>query len=120
MNKRSALLASAGLVLTLVAGGLAVVIGITGPTISSGSPRTDTVEPRVRTVKRTITVRRQAKADAAQVVQLSASGDGSSSTEGLEGEDDGSEESYESEDEGSESEGPEHEGEHEDQDSNDD
>ncbi len=131
MNKRSALVVSAGLVLTLVAGGLAVVIGMTGPTISSGSPRTDTqVEPIVRTVKRTITVRKQAKADPSPVVQRSSSGtsesgDGSSSSSsgGSEREDNGSEDPHESEDEGSESEqseGSEHEDEDEHEDSDDD
>lgn len=130
MNKRSALVVSAGLVLTLVAGGLAVVIGMTGPTISSGSSRTDTaVEPLVRTVRRTITVRRQAKADTSPVVQLSssgtsASGDGSSSSssssEGPEREDHGSDDPHESDDEGSESQGSEHEDEHEQEDSDDD
>ena len=57
MNKRSALMVAAGLILTLVVGGLAVAIGLTGPSVSSAVPRARraAVEPMVRTVRRTVT-----------------------------------------------------------------
>lgn len=71
MKKRSALMVAAGLVFTLVVGGLAVAIGITGPTVSGGTPRAArSVEPEVRTVKRTVTVHKKAKADGSSVVQV--------------------------------------------------
>lgn len=73
MKKRSALMVAAGLVFTLVVGGLAVAIGITGPTVSGGTPRAGrSVEPEVRTVKRTVTVHKKAKADGSSVVQVAA------------------------------------------------
>lgn len=71
MKKRSALMVAAGLVFTLVVGGLAVAIGITGPTVSGGTPRAGrSVEPEVRTVERTVTVHKKAKADGSSVVQV--------------------------------------------------
>ena len=75
MNRRSALMVAAGLILTLVVGGLAVAIGLTGPSVSSAVPRARraAVEPMVRTVKRTVTVHRQADPTTGTVVQLAAS-----------------------------------------------
>jgi len=58
MNKRSALMLSAALVLTLIVGGLAVATGVTGPTVSNAVPRAErrsSPEPIVRTVRRTVT-----------------------------------------------------------------
>ena len=75
MNKRSALMVAAGLILTLVVGGLAVAIGLTGPSVSSAVPRERraAVEPMVRTVRRTVTVHKQADPTRGTVVQLAAS-----------------------------------------------
>ncbi|MGZ8629482.1 MAG: hypothetical protein ACXWZF_00740 [Actinomycetota bacterium] len=75
MNKRSALMVAAGLILTLVVGGLAVAIGLTGPSVSSAVPRAGrtTPEPVVRTVKRTVTVHKEAEPQHAGVVQVPAS-----------------------------------------------
>jgi len=73
MKKRSALMVSAGLVLTLVVGGLAVAIGTTGPTVSNGTPRVSgSAEPLVRTVRRTVTVQKKADQKAGEVVQMAA------------------------------------------------
>lgn len=75
MNKRSALLVAAGLVLTLIVGGLAVAVGLTGPSVSSAVPRVDRraeSEPVVRTVRRTVTVHKKAEAKAGEVVQIAA------------------------------------------------
>ena len=102
MNKRSALLVSAGLVLTLIVGGLAVAVGLTGPSVSSAVPRVDrraASEPTVRTVRRTVTVHKKPEAKAGEVVQVAApamattssndssrsSGDDGSSEDGSEG-----------------------------------
>lgn len=75
MNKRSALLVAAGLILTLVVGGLAVAIGLTGPSVSSAVPRSgrSAVEPVVQTVRRTVTVHETADQATGAVVQLAAS-----------------------------------------------
>lgn len=75
MKKRSALLVAAGLVLTLIVGGLAVAVGLTGPSVSTAVPRVDrraTSEPIVRTVRRTVTVHKKAEAKAGEVVQIAA------------------------------------------------
>lgn len=109
MNKRSALLVAAGLVLTLIAGGLAVAVGLTGPSVSSAVPRVDRragSEPIVRTVRRTVTVHKKAEAKAGEVVQIAApamattsSNDSSQSSVDDESHEDGSE-GAEPEDEG--------------------
>ena len=73
MNKRSALMLSAGLVLTLIVGGLAVAAGLTGPSVSTAVPRvqrSSASEPVVRTVRRTVTVHKQAEAKPGEVVQV--------------------------------------------------
>jgi hypothetical protein len=71
MNKRSAVLIAAGLVLTLGIGGLAVSLGLAGPTpvnaVESARP-----ERIVKVERRTVTVRRKAKAPSATTVVLSA------------------------------------------------
>ena len=75
MNKRSALMLSAGLVLTLIVGGLAVATGLTGPSVSNAVPgvqRSSTSEPLVRTVRSTVTVHKKADAKPGQVVQVGA------------------------------------------------
>jgi hypothetical protein len=74
MNKRSASMVAAGLILTLVVGGLAVAIGLTGPSVSSAVPRARRTasKPVVRTVKRTVTVHKKAEPQTAGVVQVAA------------------------------------------------
>jgi hypothetical protein len=100
MNKRSALMLSAGLVLTLIVGGLAVATGLTGPSVSNAVPRvqrSSSSEPVVRTVRRTVTVHKKADAKPGQVVQVGAPAttSGPSSTSGTSGNDDDSyEDSY--------------------------
>jgi hypothetical protein len=77
VKKRSALLVAAGLTLTLIAGGLAVAMGLTGPAASTAVPgieRRSAPEPIVRTVRRTVTVHKQADAKAGEVVRVAASG----------------------------------------------
>ena len=103
MNKRSALMLSAGLVLTLIVGGLAVATGLTGPSVSNAVPRaqrSSTSEPVVRTVRRTVTVHKKADAEPGQVVQVGAptATSGPSSSSGTSGSDDDSyEDSYDDE-----------------------
>jgi hypothetical protein len=75
MNKRSALMLSAALVLTLIVGGLAVATGLTGPTVSNAVPRAErraSSEPVVRTVRRTVTVHKKADAQPGEVVRVAA------------------------------------------------
>jgi hypothetical protein len=108
MNKRSALMLSAGLVLTLIVGGLAVATGLTGPTVSNAVPRaqrSSTSEPVVRTVRRTVTVHKKADAKPGQVVRVAAPAatagtSGSSGTSGTSGSDDayGDDDGYEDDD----------------------
>ncbi len=60
MNKRSAVLIAAGLVLTLAIGGLAVSLGLTGPTpVNAAGP----VRPErvVKVESRTVTIHRKAE-----------------------------------------------------------
>jgi hypothetical protein len=66
---------AAGLILTLVVGGLAVAIGLTGPSVSSAVPRARraAVEPMVRTVRRTVTVHKTGDHATGTVVQLASS-----------------------------------------------
>ncbi len=95
MNTRSALMLSAGLVLTLIVGGLAVATGLTGPSVSNAVPRvqrSSSSEPVVRTVRHTVTVHKKANANPGQVVQLGAPATTScpSSTSGTSGSDDDS------------------------------
>ena len=65
MNKRSAMMVAAGLVLSMVVAGMAIASGFTGPEASaSGGVSTDEIrqrEPKVRTITETITVHRDAK-----------------------------------------------------------
>jgi hypothetical protein len=77
MNKRSAMLLAAGLVLTLVVGGIAVAVGLTGPEIGSARPRSgrETPSPIVKTTTKTVTVHRKgdASTDGAAVSGVSSS-----------------------------------------------
>ena len=71
MNKRSAVLIAAGLVLTLAIGGLAVSLGLTGPTpVNAAGP----VRPErvVKVESRTVTIHRKAESPSAATITLSA------------------------------------------------
>lgn len=67
MNKRSAMMVAAGLVLAMLVAGMAVAAGFTGPEASAGGSRTngaiETREPKVRTITETVTIHRKAKGD---------------------------------------------------------
>ena len=124
MNKRSALMLSAGLVLTLILGGLAVATGLTGPSVSNAVPRvqrSSTSEPVVRTVRRTVTVHKKADAKPGQIVQVGApaatSPSGSSGTSGSD--DDSYEDSYDDDDEGEDDDSEDEQDDHEDEDQED-
>ena len=77
MNKRSAMLVAAGLVLTLIVGGVALSVGLTGPEASQAATRVNhrkqKPEPIIRTVHRTVTVHQQGQAAAAAPVSSSGS-----------------------------------------------
>lgn len=71
MNKRSAVLIAAGLVLTLVVGGLAVSLGLTGPApVNAAGP----VRPErvVKVERRTVTIHQDAGPTSTEAVTLSA------------------------------------------------
>jgi len=117
MNKRSAMLVAAGLVLTLVVGGVAVAVGMTGPSASSAQPKLThhKNKPIIKTTKKTVTVHKKAKAQPGAVVTVpgtysgttssssgsSSSYDDSSSSGTSYGDDSSSDDSSESEDPGS-------------------
>jgi hypothetical protein len=122
MNKRSAIAVALGLVAALAIGGFAIATGLTGPETSQASPlvtKAKRPEPIVRTVTKTVTVHKKAKAGAPPVILVSGpSSSGSSgvstaatpsttagSTSGYQG-DVESDDEYESEDHESESEDP--------------
>jgi hypothetical protein len=98
MNKRSAMLMAAGLVLTLIVGGVAMSIGLTGPTSSEATPRAErrrAAAPIVKTVKHTVTVHKRGSAAPATGTGTSGSNSPGSVTRatdddhGSDGEDDG-------------------------------
>jgi hypothetical protein len=71
MNKRSAVLIAAGLVLTLAIGGLSVSLGLTGPTpVNAAGPVRP--EPMVKVERRTVTIHRKAEAPSGGTITLSA------------------------------------------------
>jgi hypothetical protein len=122
MNKRSALMLSAALVLTLIVGGFAVATGLTGPTVSNAVPRAErraSSEPVVRTVRRTVKVHKKADAKPGEVVTVAAPAAAAaspSSSNDLSGDDDSYEDDDAHEDEGDDhgDEGGDH-GDHEDE-----
>jgi hypothetical protein len=63
MNKRSAMLVAAGLVLTMIVGGVALAVGMTGPASSAAAPRLSRhhkdPKPIVKTIKKTVKVHRK-------------------------------------------------------------
>lgn len=118
MNKRSAMLVAAGLVLTLIVGGVAVAVGLTGPASSAAAPRITHKQkarkPIVKTIKRTVTVHKQAPAAAvaapavtytSSAAPTSASYSGSTSSGSSYGEDGGYEDSHSQEPSGEHSSG---------------
>jgi hypothetical protein len=87
VNKRSAVLIAAGLVLTLAVGGLAVSLGLTGPTpVDAAGARPERV---VKVQRSTVTVHRKADAAAGSATQISIASPVTSddSDDGFEGED---------------------------------
>ena len=90
MNKRSAMLMAAGLVLTLIVGGVAMSVGLTGPTPSGATPRAEqrqTATPIIKTVRHTVTVHKRGSVTPA----TGTSGSGSAgSVSGSTGDDRGS------------------------------
>ena len=120
MNKRSAMMVAAGLVLAMLVAGMAVAAGFTGPEASASDSRTTTGEleprePKVRTVTETVTIHRTAKAsdDATLApVVVTPTPTSPSTSEGLDDDEDGYED--EVEDEVEHEDGYEHEVEHED------
>jgi hypothetical protein len=81
MNKRSAMLMAAGLVLTLIVGGVAMSTGLTGPTPSQAAPRAGqrqkAPKPIIKTVKHTVTVHKQGTATPATATAPATSGSSS-------------------------------------------
>jgi hypothetical protein len=63
MNKRSAMLVAAGLVLTMIVGGVALAVGMTGPSSSAAAPRLTrhhkNPKPIVKTIKKTVKVHKK-------------------------------------------------------------
>ena len=63
MNKRSAMLMAAGLVLTMIVAGIAITAGLTGPSASAATPRAahhHAPKPIVKTIHKTETVHKKA------------------------------------------------------------
>lgn len=85
MNKRSAMLVAAGLVLTLMVGGIAVAVGMTGPEASSAHPKLTAHKknkPIIKTTKKTVTVHKKAQAQAGTVVTVPSTAGGTASSSG--------------------------------------
>lgn len=82
MNKRSAMMVAAGLVLTLVVGGVAVAVGMTGPEASSAQPKLTHKKnkPIIKTTKKTVTVHKKGQAQAGTVVTLPGTSSGTASS----------------------------------------
>ncbi|MEO8477174.1 MAG: hypothetical protein ABI572_09000 [Actinomycetota bacterium] len=82
MNKRSAMMVAAGLVLTLVVGGVAVAVGMTGPEASSAQSKLTHKKnkPIIKTTKKTITVHKKGQAPAGTAVTLPAASSGTVSS----------------------------------------
>jgi hypothetical protein len=59
MNKRSAMFVAAGLVLSLLVAGLAMAMGVTGPSADAKTAARDR-KPAVETVTRTVTIHKKA------------------------------------------------------------
>ena len=102
MNKRSAMLVAAGLVLTMIVGGVALAVGMTGPASSAAAPRLSRhhkdPKPIVRTFKKTVKVHKKSPA-VAVAMPATTTYSGSSGYGGSSGHSGGS--SYGSDDGGS-------------------
>jgi len=85
MNRRTAMVTSAGIVIAMLVAGLATTMGLTGPSADARSAGRRPA-PRVRTTTETVTIHRKADAPSAapatyRVVQTAASGASASSLE---------------------------------------
>jgi hypothetical protein len=107
MNKRSAMFVAAGLVLSLLVAGIAMGMGVTGPSADAKTMSAKGQKPIVKTVTRTVTVHKKEKADgtvgAVIVKTLPASGStsspsGQTSAGGYEDDDQYESDEHESED----------------------
>jgi len=107
MNKRSAMTIAAGLVAALLTGAVALSMGLTGAETADAGGAPD---PRIRTVHRTVTVHREAKAGEPKTVTIVTAG-ASSPVSSEEIEDEG----FEDEDGFEDEHGEEPEEEHEDE-----
>jgi hypothetical protein len=112
MNKRSAMFVAAGLVLAMVVAGVAMAMGVTGPSTEAKTARSGRSEPIVKTVTRTVKVHKEAKADegGGVIVRTLPAGDTPSPSMG---DDESTEVESEDHAEEQESEDGEHESEHE-------
>lgn len=104
MKKRSAILMAAGLVVALLSGAVAMTIGLSGNGAAEAGGRAKQ-DPIVRTIRRTVTVHKDANPSdqaSVEVVRLSSSSSTMSGPSVSESDDDASEsegeDSYESED----------------------
>lgn len=103
MNKRSAVLVAAGLVVALIAGGLALGSGIVGPSPTTAVASTGSAqqqEPRIRTVTKTIKVHRKAKDESTSGAASVNSGAVSTSSSWSDHDDSDHEDGFELDDEG--------------------
>lgn len=107
MNKRSAMFVAAGLVLSLLVAGVSMAMGVTGPS-ADAKTTVRSQKPIVKTVTRTVTVHKKAKADgtAGPVIVRTTDPTGSTGTSDSESTGD---DSYDSEESDSEDDGAEFE-----------
>jgi hypothetical protein len=75
MKKRSAMAIAAGLVAALLTGAVALSLGLSAT--DQADAASERVEPRVRTVHRTVTVHREAKAEEPETVTIVTAGSSS-------------------------------------------
>jgi hypothetical protein len=68
MNKRSAMIVAAGLIVALAAGAYALSLGSTGPTAAAAAKTAHRHKPIVKTIRRTVTVHQKAPASTHAVV----------------------------------------------------
>jgi hypothetical protein len=122
MNKRSAMMVAAGLVLAMLVAGMAVAAGLTGPEASAGGSRANGEvqdrEPKVRTITETVTIHRTAKSDDATPEPVVVTQTPATPAAATDVDDDGYEDESEHEDEDEHEDGEDHDDgyEHEDED----
>jgi cobalamin biosynthesis protein CobT len=92
MNKRSAMFVAAGLVLSLLVAGVAMSMGVTGPSADAKTVARSQ-KPIVKTTTRTVTIHKQAKGEAAAGAVIVRTTDPAGGTVAESGDDD----QYESE-----------------------